>query len=163
MSTENHSEHPLKSDINAIFRNTPNPDSLTGRLQIAADIIRPKVNVYDELVAREKMHENQLGAHSRLVTVLSRIGLSGVVVRFGTTTPDNTITLFDASSKPEPRLKKDGIESEKNRFSDLSAADLALKASVDGIRAQYKLSQRQAQKALQLSRNRTKKISFRRK
>jgi len=167
MSTENYSENTLETNINAIFRGTPDWDSPKGRIRLGADAISDRVNLLDSLSQEQEVQFGSVGSASRFDTALGKLGLNPVFGRIGPSAiimrnaQFNTVeelqgllTSEDVDESPEVEkiFFDDELSDDTELFTDIEKADLALKASIDGIIAQYRLTPLQARKAIRLSR-----------
>lgn len=148
MSTDANSERPLGEEINAIFE-ARYGETRKGRIELAAHAISGFVNDFDLLKQQQEKSHEAVGSASRFDTALYSLGYSSAF------TPV-VLPSEDASEKTAVErileLFDENEDDEISLFSPLEKAELALSASIDGIRAAHNLSRRQARRAIALTR-----------
>lgn len=146
MNANGKNELPISALVDEVFKAT----STRVRIELAASAIAHQVNQLDILIdERDIRHEQVESAGSSALNngfqILGFIDITGRTIM-----PSQNDS--KESDKKASNQDDDSEDEAEEDFSPIEMADLALQASIDGIRAAYRLTLRQANKAIRRSR-----------
>lgn len=156
MSAEEKHEQSLSSQVDEVFNDSYGA-TRKGRIQLAAHALSDYVNTLDVLEDERDKQHGSVGSASPYGIPLTFFGYTTEFRRLvPETTQDEDRKEIDPNDGVSTLMElfegHDELGEDHSLFTPIEMAQLALNASVDGVRAVYNLSRFQAQKAIRISR-----------